>query len=213
MMSVERNLKRYAEAPISRQMLSEPLAEYSRPNDKISELLRAGVLTAVKKGFYIPGPNSDIQTPEPFLIANHLWGPSYVSLESALSYWKLIPERVYEIASVCTKAAKIYRTDVGRFNYFHAAAPYYSFGIKSVSLTPKQYVLMASPEKAICDKIVMTSGVFLRSIRQTQEFLLEDLRIDEESLSQLAVNDIASWVADAPKSSSLAMLVKTLRTL
>ena len=40
----------------------------------------------------------------------------------------------------------------------------------------------ATPEKALCDKIVMTSGVFLRSVQQTNEFLMEDLRIESEDL-------------------------------
>jgi hypothetical protein len=203
----------YAEEPLTRQIMLDLLRKYKRPNDKISELIKKGELTAVKNGLYVAGPNTKIQQPEPFLIANHLWGPSYVSLETALSYWGFIPERVFETISVTIKTSKLYRTAVGRFRYHNAASPYYSFGIKSVSLTPKQVALIASPEKAICDKIVMTPGVSLRSTIQTKDFLMEDLRIDDESLLKLELSEISSWIKDAPKKKSLEMLVKTISNL
>ena len=203
----------YAEEPLTRQIIANLLKDYKRPNDKINELVKSGELTTVKKGLYVAGPKINILKPEPFLIANHLWGPSYVSMESALSYWGLIPERVYEISSVTIKTAKTYKTLVGRYSYFHAASSYYPFGMKSVSLTAKQVVLIASPEKALCDKIVMTSGIFLRSPGQTQEFLLNDLRIDEGALRELDLDTISSWISNAPKKASLEMLVKTIRSL
>ena len=170
-------VQQYAEEPLTRQVLLDLLKVYKRPNDKINELVKKGELTPVKKGFYIPGPRLNIPRPESFLIANHLWGPSYVSMETAPSHWAFIPERVYEVSSITIKSAKNYQTPVGRFSYFHAPLPYYSLGIKSISLTQKQTVLIASPEKAICDKIVMTSGIFLRSTKQELEFLLEDMRM------------------------------------
>ena len=73
--------------------------------------------------------------------------------------------------------------------------------------------MIASTEKALCDKIVLTSGVLLRSVSQTMDFLLEDLRIDEEQLQVLDIEVIQSWIEDAPKSTSLQMLVNTLQRL
>ena len=72
---------------------------------------------------------------------------------------------------------------------------------------------MASPEKAICDKIVTTSGILLRSINQVITFLTEDMRIDENMLLKLNSDTIDSWIQDAQKKSSLEMLTKTLKTL
>jgi hypothetical protein len=125
----------------------------------------------------------------------------------------MIPERVYEISSATLKTSKMYTTPVGRFSYRHLAAPYYSFGIKSIILDSQQVALVASPEKAVCDKIVLTSGVLFRSIREVQVFLLEDMRMDEEMLSRLDVSLIRSWIEDAPKKNSLTMLVKMLELL
>ena len=203
----------YAEEPLTRQVMMELLKEYSRPNDKINELVKKGELTTVKRGLYVTGPEINIAQPEPFLIANHLWGPSYVSLDAALSYWGLIPERVYEISSITIKTSKNYKTPIGRFSYYRAPLPYYSFGIKSVQLTPKQVALIATPEKAICDKIITTAGIFLRSRKQVQEYLVDDLRMDEEMLRDLDLEAIDSWISDAPKKGSLSMLVKTIKGL
>lgn len=203
----------YVAVPISRQVILDLLKDYKRPNDKISELVKTGLLTTLKNGLYIPGPKSKLGKAEPFLIANHLWGPSYVSLESALSYWGFIPERVHEITSITTKTSKKYENAVGRFTYRHTGLPYYSFGIKSVTLKYEQVVMMASPEKAICDKIIMTPGIFLRSIKQTIEFLTEDMRIGENNLVELNAAEMSTWLAHAPKRTSLEILVKTLKTL
>lgn len=191
-------IQEYAEEPLTRQVLMTLLKEYKRPNDKISELVKKGELTQLKKGFYIPGPKLNTPRPGSFLIANHLWGPSYISLETALSYWAFIPERVYEVSSIAVKRTKIYKTPVGRFSYFHAPLPYYSFGIQSISFTQKQTILIASLEKAICDKIVMTSGVFLRSTKQVLEFLIDDMRMEEEMLRKLKIQSEKTSIQNAP---------------
>ena len=207
------NFKKYAEEPLTRQLMLEVLKDFKRPNDKINEMVKKGLLTTVKKGFYIPGPNLDITKPLSFLIANHLYGPSYVSMESALSYWGLIPERVHETSSVTIKRTRLYRTPVGRFRYYHTGLPYYSYGLKSVKLTDRQVSLVASPEKALCDKIIMTPGIILRSSVQVKEFLLEDLRIEKEPLLKMDLKSIHSWLAHAPKKTSLDMLLKTLESI
>jgi hypothetical protein len=203
-------VKEYAEAPISRHLILELLSNYQSPNDKISELLKSNELISIRRGLYIIGPKLDLPSPEPFLIANHLRGPSYVSLESALSYWNMIPERAYEISSVTIKSSKQYKTPVGRFSYQQLKIPYYSYGIKNIEYSPKQTILIASREKALCDKIVLTPKINLRSIKQTQEFLMEDLRMDREELRTLDTEIMEMWIENAPKKSSLKMLIKTL---
>ena len=209
----ERRIKSYAEVPINHHIVSEALVEYNRPNDKISQLIRRGDLIALRRGLYIPGPNTELPIPDLFLIANHLRGPSYVSLESAFSYWGMIPERVFTVSSATTKTSKVYSTEVGRFEYRYLPFPYYSFGLRSEILSSAQRAIVASPEKALCDKIILTAGVNLRSQSQTIDFLFEDLRLDEEMILDLDIEEMALWIEDAPKKSSLEMLVKTIRSL
>jgi len=200
--------------PLSHQLLVSIFKEYERPNDKIYQLAKEGVIQSIKKGLYVVGPalNAD-RRPEPFLLANHILGPSYVSVESALSYHGLIPERVYEIASMTTQAPRKFNTPLGTFTYTRLPLPYYAFGIRSEKLAEDQYAMVASPEKALCDKIITTSGLLLRSRKAAKEFLLENMRMDEDVLRQLNTKELASWVKGILKEESLSMVVNALQEL
>jgi len=212
-MTFRKKIKAYTSVPLSHQLVSDVLSEYQRPNDKINELVKSGDLISLRRGLYIPGPELDLPIPENFLIANHLRGPSYISLESALSFWGMIPERVYEICSVTTKTTKTYQTPIGRFSYQHLSSPYYSFGITRAEIGPQQFAMIATREKASCDKIILTSGVLLRSVQQTRAFLFEDLRIDETALQAINPAVIQTWLEDAPKKESLKTFIKTIENL
>jgi hypothetical protein len=212
-LNFQEEIQPFFEGPLTQQVLLSVLRDYRRPFDKINELTRQGYLLPIKRGLYIPGPKLRLSRPDPFLLANHLYGPSYVSLDSALAYWGMIPERVMETVSITTKFAKKYETAAGRFTYIHMLPPYYAFGIQQVTLTERQQVLMASPEKALCDKIITTSGILLRSKKQTMDLLLEDLRISETALKELRFDLIEEWSVKAPKQSSIEMLAKSLRSI
>jgi hypothetical protein len=77
-------------------------------------------------------------------------------------------------------------------------------------LSEKESVLIASAEKALCDVIVTTSGVNLRSVTQTKEYLFDDLRLDEDAIYRFRLSEIRSWTRNSPKQKSLQMLIKTL---
>lgn len=200
--------------PLPHQLLVSILKEYQRPNDKIYQLIKDGVLQSIKKGLYVVGPKLNRNGgPEPFLLANHILGPSYVSVETALSYHGLIPERVYEIASMTTKAPRKFKTPLGNFTYTRLPLPYYAFGIRSEKLADNQYAMVASPEKALCDKIITTSGLLLRSKKAAKEFLLENMRMDEEVLKQLNIKEMATWIKGSLKEESLSMVVNAIQEL
>jgi hypothetical protein len=80
-------------------------------------------------------------------------------------------------------------------------------------LAEKQSAMLASPEKALCDKIVTTAGINLRSHSQTQAFLMEDLRIEKENLQQLNHSEMITWLPNSPKKNSLRMLIETITSL
>jgi hypothetical protein len=203
----------YSEQPITKQILFGLLRDYKRPYDKISEMIKTGMLITVKAGIYVAGPNLPIAKPEPFLVANHLWGPSYVSMDSALAHWGMIPEKVFEISSVTTKISKDYSTLIGRFSYTHLPLPYYSFGIQQLEMTKKQRVLIATPEKALCDKVIGTSGLLLRSTKMVTDLLFDDLRMDSDQLKKLNREMMSEWIRDAPKKNSLRLLINVLNQL
>lgn len=213
-MDYKHTLTRLANQPLSHQLLVSILKEYERPNDKIYQLAKEGVIQSIKKGLYIVGPALNIdRKPEPFLLANHILGPSYVSVETALSYHGLIPERVYEIASMTTQAPRKFNTPMGTFTYTRLPLPYYAYGIRSEKLADDQYAMIASPEKALFDKIITTSGLLFRSNKTAKEFLLENMRMDEEALKQLNAKEMMTWIKGSLKAESLAMVVNVIQEL
>jgi hypothetical protein len=212
-MDIIRIIGSHANQPLPHQLLMSWLKEYKRPNDKILGLKVQRVLEPLKKGLYIAGPSISEKKPDTFLVANHLLGPSYVSVETALSYYGLIPERVYEISSMTTKASRSFKTSLGIFTYTRLPLPYYSFGLEMRCLPSNQYAIVASPEKALCDKIVTTSGVTLRSIRNAYDYLVDYMRMDESALKDLDTKSIQEWLPDAPKRDSLLHVVKLIEQL
>jgi hypothetical protein len=212
-MSIERQIRAYGGQPLTQSILQDILSDYRWPHNKINDLVQQKVLEPVRRGLYVTGPEFDLPRPSPYLLANHIYGPSYVSAEAALAFHGLIPENVVTTTSITTGLAKDFRTPQGRFTYMHSRLPFYSFGITQVSVGEKQRVLMASPEKALCDKIVTTKSLLLRSMHQTEAFLLDDMRIDKEAIPAFNTAAISSWLNDAPKKDSLHMLVKTIAHL
>lgn len=207
-------LTRFANQPLSHQLLVSIFKEYERPNDKIYQLAKEGLIQSVKKGLYVAGPALNIdRQPEPFLLANHILGPSYVSVETALAYHGLIPERVYEIASMTTQARRKFNTPLGTFTYTRLPLPYYAFGIRSEKVADDQYAMVASPEKALCDKIITTSGLLIRSKKTAREFLLQNMRMDEEALKKLNTKGMTSWIKGSLKEESLSMVVNAIQEL
>ena len=76
-----------------------------------------------------------------------------------------------------------------------------------------QYAMVASPEKALTDKIITTSGIIMRSKKAAAEFLLENWRMDEDGLKSLDTAMMSEWLPDAPKKDSLSMVIKMLDNL
>lgn len=213
-MDILHAIRSYADQPITHQVLVSILGEYKSPNDKISSLVKDGMLLPVKKGLYVTGPGLGIRRrPEPYLLANHLSGPSYVSIDSALSYLGLIPERVYEMTSVTVKDSQQFITPIGRFSYTHLPLPYYIFGIRREEVNTNQYALMACPEKALFDKIVTTKQLKIRSKSDATHYLLDNLRMKEYGLKEMNITMMEEWIKDSPKEESLRHIIKAIHNL
>jgi len=203
----------FGPVPIKHEVLLNLLSEYNAPNNKIINLVLSGELIRLKRGLYIasPGKNGILLSPE--LIANHLLGPSYVSMESALAHYGMIPERVFSTISLTTKRAKQYDTPLGNFSYIQTIAPYLAIGTVQELFNQKYAFLMASPEKALCDKMVYTRKLNLNSQKAVATYLSDDLRIDIESLSGLNTDIILQCIETGIKAVQLTHLYKFLKKL
>lgn len=212
-MDLSQSIRNLSNQPLTHQLLSSLLKDYKHPNDKIHELISAGIIEPVKKGLYLPSAKLSEKRTQPFLLANHILGPSYVSFDSALSYHGLIPERVFEVSSATTKASRRFETPTGAFSFTRMPLPYYSFGIRQVAVGEKQNALVASPEKALFDKVINTAGLTLRSKIAAGQYLIENLRMDEEQLKQLDMLAMETWLDDSPKRESLTQVIKLIKEL
>lgn len=171
------------------------------------------MIEPVKKGLYIAGKSLGAERPENALLANHILGPSYLSMESALAHYGLIPEKVFAVTSMTTKASRKFQTSIGRYTYTNLPLPYYAFGLATVSLSKDQQAIMAIPEKALCDKIATTAGITLRSQSSARDYVFGNLRMEEEDLAKFDLDAILSWLENAPKRESLEMLIKMIEKI
>lgn len=167
------------------QTLLNCLKDYERPHDKIRALLRNGAIIRVKKGLYVFGPDYSRGTFSRELLANLIYGPSYVSLDYALSYYGLIPERVETVTSVTCGKNRVYSTPVGHFTYWAIPLDYYRIGIDIIQIGEKRSFLIATPEKALADKVCSNRGSDIHRAEEFEFYLLEHLRIDPGELHQL----------------------------
>ena len=168
--------------------LIDGLRSYARPRDHITTLLRRRAIIRVKKGLYVFGPTFRRAPFSRELLANLIYGPSYVSLEWALSFYGFIPEGVDTVTSVTTAKPRVFATPVGRFTYWPVPEAVFWMGIDRIDTGDGRAFLMATREKALCDIVVRRRRAEIRTLRHLETCLAVDLRID---LGELHVLDAA----------------------
>lgn len=146
---------------------------------QLSRWTKAGKLYQLRRGLYALAPPFQKVKPHPFLIANRMVRGSYVSCQSALSYYGLIPEYVPAVTSVTAGRPARGQTPFGIFVFRHLKIDLLQ-GYHQVKLAEGQKALLATPEKALLDLIHLHPGAdspaYLRELRLQN---LELLRLDE----------------------------------
>jgi hypothetical protein len=173
------------------QALLDGLREYARPRDKITNLLRREAIIRVKKGIYVFGGRYSRRPFSREVLANMIFGPSYLSLDYALHYHGLIPERVEALTSVTCSRSRRFLTPVGLFIYRRIPMKAYQIGIDQVTIEGGRSFFIAIPEKALADKIQDERGAGIRSQAEMKEYLVTGLRIDPGGLERLDANTLA----------------------
>ncbi len=187
--------------PFDYQYLSGLLRDYSYPRNKITKLLDSGDLIQLKRGMYVLSANyQKLLIPE--VVANLLYGPSYISLDYALGYYHLIPELAFNITSVTTSRKKVYSTSIGTFSYQTIKPDYYRQGYLIHSLEGVNF-LIATPEKALCDKLYLFPSQ--KSVAEMEIVLFDELRIDTDKFRSLNSRLIAEYSQNA-NSNNLRLL-------
>lgn len=168
--------------------------------------MKQGYLLPLKRGLYIISPQLTQTKPCIGLIANHLYSPSYVSLQFALREYGLIPEYVRTITNITTCHARKFENELGLFSYHTVNRAYFALGITSRTENTSSY-LIATPEKALVDTILFTPQV-PASLIGLEQFLEEDLRFDVDALPQMKIPLLQACGEVASKRTILQNLIK-----
>lgn len=164
------------------------------------EWQKKGYIKKLASQFYVFA-DKKISESENNFIANKLFEPSYVSLESALRYYNLIPEVVFLTTSITTRKTKAIKTAVGNFQYRSVKENLF-FGYKIVNFNGVAYKI-AEPEKALLDFL------YLRSDLKTEDDFSE-LRISEDDYREIINQDKLKKYLEFFNSSTLNRKIKVL---
>ncbi len=180
---------------------------YANIKNKISREVKSGRLIPVVRGIYETNPNISGK-----YLAGKILGPSYLSFDYALAVYSLIPEAVYNTytsASFNKRKKKSFENHFGTFIYSDIPAKVYPLGILLYEEDGYSYQI-ATPEKAICDKLYSLPPV--KNLTEFSHLLFDDLRIDETEFNKLD-KDILEELAPLYHCSNLKFLVKFIRRI
>ena len=142
--------------------------------------VKSGRLLKLRRGLYVLGKPYRKIEPHPFLIANRLQRGSYVSFQSVLAYYDLIPEHVPVVTSATTGRPETVKTPMGSFIFRHLKASMFS-GFKQVKIADRQQAVIAIPEKALVDMLYATAG-------SDSDGYIEELRL--QNMESLSANEL-----------------------
>ena len=169
---------------------------------QLTRWTQAGRLYQLRRGLYALAPPFQHVKPHPFLIANRMVRSSYVSRQSGLSHYGLIPEYVPVTTSVTTARPARWQTPFGAFEFRHLQAKLL-YGYRLIDVGQNQRAFVATPEKALLDLIYLQPG------GDSPDYLNE-LRL--QNLDRLDLNDLARQAArvERPKLERAATYVAEL---
>ncbi|MCJ7531872.1 MAG: hypothetical protein MUO64_12680 [Anaerolineales bacterium] len=201
-MDFSRLLELVGDAPVFESALL--LAGDVEPTQVYLQLSRwtaNGRIYQLRRGLYALAPPFQKVKPHPFVIANHMVRVSYVSCQSALAHYGLIPEYVPTTVSVTTARPTRWETPLGVYEYHHIK-PSLSRGYRLTDLGGGQQAFVATPEKALLDWIYLQPGsdspAFIRELRlqNLENFDLEVLHRQAEYFSIPKMKRAEGFVAE-----------------
>lgn len=202
-------LIQFAGIPISSSDIKSCFPNLAAPDKKIQDLEKHGELVRLKRNLYIVSKELTGKDTDARICANHIYGPSYVSSQWALSFYGMIPEQVFRMTCITTKHSRSFKTPIGEFSYMQVPDDYFPIGVKSVEENGVNF-LMASREKALCDTIQYDRFVPQRSLTALFTYLEADMRLDMDILKELDTKIILECAMAGRKSQILNNLVKLI---
>jgi len=165
---------------------------------QLSRWVKDGKLVQLRRSFYMLPDLYRKKAAHPFLLATRMKAASYVSLQSALAYYGLIPEYVPVVTSVTTGRPETLNTPVGTFAFGHIKGGFFS-GYSSLSLPNGQSAFVALPEKALLDLIYLTpdgdNPDYLRGLRLQNLDRLDMVRLKTFAKGRAKLERAAEQIA------------------
>ncbi len=158
-------------------------SDYSR-HGLVKRALHKGDILRIRRGIYCLAKKYQRQPLNYFSLAQLIYGPSYISLESALSYHGWIPEGVFMVTSVSLERSRTFQTPLGGFSYQRVVQEQFYEHVDRVESEGLPFFL-ARPFKALCDYFYVHRQNW-RSVRPLQE----SLRIEDDMLGQITRSDL-----------------------
>jgi len=125
-----------------------PDAKKTTTLNQLNFWVKKGYLEKIRREVY---KLSDFEVKDTFLLSSYIYSPSYISMETALNYYSIIPDIPFAVTSVALNKTKTFKTkDYGVF-YYHHLKPELFFGFKSIVIEKNYSYNIASPEKALFD--------------------------------------------------------------
>ena len=171
----------------------------------ISVLVRNSTLIHVKKGLYV---NTAASLPSLGVLANMIYGPSYVSQEYALYHYGLIAEQPKMLTSMTLKMRKSFKTTYGIFSYEQITKKRFFIGTTIVTIGEGRGFIIATPEKALCDKFSRVSSI--STPQEALDYCTEDLRIEAHELRKRMSLPLLKKIAQAFQDKSVDNLYKAI---
>ena len=203
-------LLQYRNIPVTSNMVAACYGSLREPQKKVQALVKTGELIRLRRGLYVVNPDLSGIGINAQLCANHIYGPSYVSLHWALRWYGLISEKVFRMTSTTLRPSKTFETPLGVFDYYMVDREYFPIGVRSVQDDGVSY-LIASPEKALCDLILYDRYLPARSVKGLKRYLEEDIRFDMDELMQFDVSIIEECAAIGNKKQIMNDLIKIIK--
>lgn len=204
------DLERIGNIPVTTSAIASLFPELKAGNQKVRNLEADGSLIRLKRGLYVVNPKISRVSLSTELIANHLYAPSYVSMHTALRYYGMIPEAVYVTQSMTVKHSRNFDTPIGRFEYQMISRDAFPVGITYINKQEYAF-LMATPEKALCDLIANSQKVNLRYLKDVENYLEEDIRMEIEDFKNMDASIFEQYALVGKKANSISTLIKYLR--
>jgi predicted transcriptional regulator of viral defense system len=160
----------------------------------ISRFLNRKEIFQLKRGLYITSDffnKNKADVSYSFYLANVIRTPSYISSWSALQFYNLATEAVYDVTSVTPKVTRNYQTKVGHFTYQSIREDLFS-GFSLVQGAGAFNFFIASPAKALFDLLYFRTRQFRGIQKEDIKVLVEELRIDIDEMDKKERNTFYS---------------------